>query len=312
PATGRETTMPHDIPKAAVKRKVLVIGSGPAGLEAARVAGERGHDVTVLEAADRPGGQIRLTALSERRREMIGIIDWRMSQCERLGVKFHFNTWAEADTVLAHEPDVVIVATGGLPHTEVLSQGNDLVVSTWDIISGDVKPGHNVLIFDDAGDHAALQAAEVIAQSGATVEIVTPDRSFAPEVMAMNLVPYMRSLQDLAVTFTVTYRVESVEKHDGRLIATFGSDYGKVHKQRVVDQVVVNHGTIPLDDLYFDLRPHSSNEGAVEQHDLIAGNAQHIVTNPQGRFQLFRIGDAVSARNTHAAIYDALRLVKDI
>jgi NADPH-dependent 2,4-dienoyl-CoA reductase/sulfur reductase-like enzyme len=243
---------------------------------------------------------------------MIGIIDWRMAQCERLGVKFHFNTWAEADTVLAHEPDVVIVATGGLPDTEVLARGNELVVSTWDIISGDIKPGRNVLIFDDAGDHAALQAAEVIAQSGATVEIVTPDRAFAPEVMAMNLVPYMRSLQDLDVTFTVTYRVESVEKRDGKLVATFGSDYGKVNKQRVVDQVVVNHGTLPLDDLYFDLRPHSSNGGAVEQHDLIAGHAQHIVTNPQGRFQLFRIGDAVAARNTHAAIYDALRLVKEI
>ncbi len=311
-ATGRETTMPHDIPKAAVKRRVVVVGSGPAGLEAARVAGERGHDVTVLEAADQPGGQIRLTALSERRREMISIIDWRMAQCERLGVKFHFNTWAEADTVQAFEPDVVIVATGGLPHTEVLREGNELVVSTWDIISGDVKPGRNVLIFDDAGDHAALQAAEVIARSGATLEIVTPDRSFAPEVMAMNLVPYMRSLQDLDVTFTVTYRVEKVHKRDGTLVAIFGSDYGQVHKQRVVDQVVINHGTLPLDDLYFELRPLSSNGGAVEQHDLIAGNAQHLVTHPEGRFQLFRIGDAVSARNTHAAIYDALRLVKDI
>ena len=311
-ATGRETTMPHDIPKAAVKRRVVVVGSGPAGLEAALVAGERGHDVTVLEAADQPGGQIRLTALSERRREMISIIDWRMAQCERLGVKFHFNTWAEADTVQAFEPDVVIVATGGLPHTEVLREGNELVVSTWDIISGDVKPGRNVLIFDDAGDHAALQAAEVIARSGATLEIVTPDRSFAPEVMAMNLVPYMRSLQDLDVTFTVTYRVEKVHKRDGTLVAIFGSDYGQVHKQRVVDQVVINHGTLPLDDLYFELRPLSSNGGAVEQHDLIAGNAQHLVTHPEGRFQLFRIGDAVSARNTHAAIYDALRLVKDI
>ena len=311
-ATGRETTMPHDIPKAAVKRRVVVVGSGPAGLEAARVAGERGHDVTVLEAADQPGGQIRLTALSERRREMISIIDWRMAQCERLGVKFHFNTWAEADTVQAFEPDVVIVATGGLPHTEVLREGNELVVSTWDIISGDVKPGRNVLIFDDAGDHAALQAAEVIARSGATLEIVTPDRSFAPEVMAMNLVPYMRSLQDLDVTFTVTYRVEKVHKRDGTLVAIFGSDYGQVHKQRVVDQVVINHGTLPLDDLYFELRPLSSNGGAVEQHDLIAGNAQHLVTHPEGRFQLFRIGDAVSARNTHAAIYDALRLVKEI
>jgi NADPH-dependent 2,4-dienoyl-CoA reductase/sulfur reductase-like enzyme len=235
-----------------------------------------------------------------------------MAQCERLGVKFHFNTWAEADTVLAEEPDVVIVATGGLPHTEVLKHGNELVVSSWDIISGDVKPGQNVLIFDDAGDHAALQAAELIANSGAKLEIVTPDRSFAPEVMAMNLVPYMRSLQDLNVTFTVTYRVDSVEIRDGQLVANFGSDYGRVHKQRVVDQVVINHGTLPLDDLYFELRPHSRNNGAVEQHDLIAGKTQNIVTNPEGRFQLFRIGDAVSARNTHAAIYDALRLLKDI
>ncbi|MGM3425777.1 FAD-dependent oxidoreductase [Pseudomonas benzopyrenica] len=311
-ATGRETTMPHDIPRAAVPRKVVIIGTGPAGLEAARVAGERGHRVKVFEAADRPGGQIRLTAQNERRREMLSIIDWRMAQCERLGVEFAFNTWAEADTVLAEEPDVVIVATGGLPHTEILSQGNDLTVSTWDIISGDVKPGRQVLIFDDAGDHAALQAAEVIAKSGAGVEIVTPDRAFSAEVMAMNLVPYMRTLQDLDVTFTVTYRVDRVERRDGRLVATFKSDYGPVHKERIVDQVVVNHGTVPLDDLYFELRPQSKNDGAVEHQDLIAGKPQNIVTNPAGRFQLFRIGDAVAARNTHAAVYDALRLMKDL
>ncbi len=311
-ATGRETTMPHDIPRAAVPRKVVIVGTGPAGLEAARVAGERGHRVKVFEAADRPGGQIRLTAQNERRREMISIIDWRMAQCERLGVEFAFNTWVEADTVLAEEPDVVIVATGGLPHTEILSQGNDLTVSTWDIISGDVKPGRQVLIFDDAGDHAALQAAEVIAKSGAGVEIVTPDRAFSAEVMAMNLVPYMRTLQDLDVTFTVTYRVDRVERRDGRLVATFKSDYGPVHKERIVDQVVVNHGTVPLDDLYFELKPQSKNDGAVEHQDLIAGKPQNIVTNPAGRFQLFRIGDAVAARNTHAAIYDALRLMKDL
>nr|WP_314559326.1 NADH:flavin oxidoreductase [uncultured Pseudomonas sp.] len=311
-ATGRETTMPHDIPRAALPRKVVIIGTGPAGLEAARVAGERGHRVKVFEAADRPGGQIRLTAQSERRREMISIIDWRMAQCERLGVEFAFNTWAEADTVLAEEPDVVIVATGGLPHTEILSQGNDLTVSTWDIISGDVKPGRQVLILDDAGDHAALQAAEVIARSGAQVEIVTPDRAFSAEVMAMNLVPYMRTLQDLDVTFTVTYRVDRVARREGRLVATFKSDYGPVHKERVVDQVVVNHGTVPLDDLYFELRPQSKNDGAVEHQDLIAGKPQNLVTNPAGRFQLFRIGDAVAARNTHAAIYDALRLMKDL
>ncbi|ASY55356.1 NADH:flavin oxidoreductase [Sinorhizobium sp. CCBAU 05631] len=311
-ATGRELTMPHTIAKADRRKKVVIVGAGPAGLEAARVAGERGHEVVVFEAANDPGGQIRLTAQSERRREMISIIDWRMSQCEKHGVTFHFNTWAEADTVQAENPDVVIIATGGMPHTDILSKGNELVVSAWDIISGDVKPGTNALIFDDAGDHAGLQAAEFIAKAGGKVEIMTPDRSFAPEVMAMNLVPYMRSLQKLDVTLTVTYRLEAVEKSGNELVAHVGSDYGGVNKQRTFDQVVINHGTIPLDELYFELKPASSNLGEMSHDQLIAGRPQTVWRNADGKFQLFRIGDAVAARNTHAAIYDALRLLKDI
>lgn len=311
-ATGREQTMPHIVERAAIRRKIVIVGTGPAGLEAARVSAERGHEVVVFEAAGNPGGQIRLTAQSERRREMISIIDWRMSQCEKLGVTFHFNTWADADTVLAEKPDVVIIATGGIAHTDVLSRGNELVVSAWDIISGDVKPGTDVLVFDDAGDHAGLQAAEVLARAGAKVEIMTPDRSFAPEVMAMNLVPYMRSLQKLDVTFTVTYRLESAEKEGNVIIAHVGSDYGGVARERRVDQIVVNHGTIPLDELYFELKPGSRNLGEVSHDELLAGAAQTVDHNPEGTYQLFRIGDAVAARNTHAAIYDALRLAKDI
>ncbi|WP_347919863.1 N-methyl-L-proline N-demethylase HpbA [Paracoccus marcusii] len=311
-ATGREETMPHDIPPASDRRRVTIVGAGPAGLEAARVAAERGHAVTVFEAADKPGGQIRLTAQQERRREMISIISWRMAMCEKHGVSFRFNSYAEVDDVLATDPDAVIVATGGLPHTEVLGAGNDLVCSAWDILSGDVKPGQDVLIFDDAGDHAGLQAADIIAATGARVEIVTPDRAFAPEVMAMNLVPYMRSLQCRDVTFTVTWRLVSVVRDGNRLRATLGSDYGDMTRERLVDQVVVNHGTRPLDDLYFDLKPLSRNLGAVDYDALIAGGAQDVAANPDGRFRLFRIGDAVAARNTHAAIYDALRLVKDL
>lgn len=310
PATGRELTMPHDIAPAAIRRKVVVVGAGPAGLEAARVAAERGHQVLVFEAADQPGGQIRLTALSPRRREMIGIVDWRMARCTERGVVFRFNTLADAATVQAENADVVIIATGGLPHTEVLRAGNELVVSSWDILSGGVPPGRNVLLFDDAGDHPALQAAEVIGRSGARVEVMTPDRTFAPEVMAMNLVPYMRSLQKMDVHFTVTWRLESVERAGDGLRAIVGSDYGGVRQERWVDQVVVNHGTRPLDDLYFALQPSSSNGGAVDHPALLAGQAQPAA--PIGRFQLFRIGDAVSARNTHAAVYDALRLVKDL
>ena len=311
-ATGRELSMPHDIPPANKIKKILIVGAGPAGLEAARVAAERGHSVIVFEATSEPGGQIRLAMQSTRRREMISIIDWRMEQCKKRDVNFRFETLAEADDILAENPEVVIIATGGLPHTDVLETGNDLVNSSWDIIARSVKPGPDVLVYDDAGDHAALQAAEIIAETGARVEIMTPDRSFAPDVMAMNLVPYMRSMQDKNVTFTVTYRLKDVKQNGNRLTAIIGSDYSDLKKERDFDQIIVNHGTIPLDELYFELKPQSSNLGAIDHNALIVGEPQPCNVNPKGRFQLFRIGDAVSARNTHAAIYDALRLMKDI
>jgi hypothetical protein len=311
PATGREETMPHTITRAEVAKKVVIVGAGPAGLEAARVAAERGHRVVVFEAADEPGGQVRLTARTKRRSEMIGIIDWRMAQAAARDVEFRFNTFAEAGDILAEKPDVVIIATGGLPEKDILEFGNDLTVTSWDILSGDVKPGQNVLLYDDAGDHTALQAAHALAEAGATVEIMTPDRSFAPEVMAMNLVPYMRAMQDKNVTFTVTYRLTGAKKSGNQLTAVIGSDYMKLAQERQFDQIVVNHGTQPLADVYFDLKPQSENLGAVDYEALIAGKPQMLNGGPKG-FKLFRIGDAVESRNTHAAIYDALRLVKDL
>ncbi|KAB2715905.1 NADH:flavin oxidoreductase [Brucella intermedia] len=308
PSTGRELTMPHTLRRAEKRRRIIVVGTGPAGLEAARVSAERGHKVMVFEAANQPGGQVRLTAQSPRRREMMGIIDWRMAQCEKLGVDFRFNTWAEADTVLAETPDVAIIATGGIPDMQFLREGNDLAVSPWDIISGDVQPGANVLVFDEAGDHAGLQAAEFIANTGGKVEIMTADRTFAPEVMGMNLVPYMRSLQRKDVAFSVSYRLIAIRRDNNRLIAQIGSDYVGISFEREFDQIVVNDGTRPMDDLYFELKPLSRNLGVVDYDALMDGRPQNLVRNAESSFELYRIGDAVSARNTHAAIYDGLRL----
>jgi N-methyl-L-proline demethylase len=313
PATGREASMPHVIARGdGPCRKVVVVGAGPAGLEAARVAAARGHEVVLLEAADQPGGQIRLAARARRRSELIGIAEWRAAQCEKHGVAMHFNRLSDVDDVLGEQPQVVIVATGGLPDTAILERGQELVVSSWDILAGDVRPGEEVLLYDDNGAHPGLQAAEALAEAGARLEIVTPERFFGPEIGGLNHVAYARCFQEHGVRITINTRLVAVRREGNRLAATLGSDYSERTEVRLVDQVVVEHGTLPLDDLYFALKPGSTNLGEVDYQALLAGRPQALTTNPDGRYQLFRVGDAVASRNIHAAIYDALRLCKDL
>ena len=313
PATGREATMPHIIRRSTgPARKIVIVGAGPAGLEAARVSAERGHQVILFEAADQAGGQVRLAARSKRRAELIGIIDWRLERCAALGVEIRFNTLAEGAEVLAEKPDVVLIATGGLPNTDILVQGNELVVSSWDILSGDAKPGSNVLLFDDNGGHQGMQAAEYLAEAGSTLEIVSPERFFAPEMGGLNHVPYAEIFQRHGVRITINRRLIGARREGNQLAAIIGSDYIDIQEERLVDQIVVEHGTLPLDEIYFELKPASSNGGEVDYRALIHGQAQAVQRNPQGQYQLYRLGDAVSSRNIHAAIYDALRLCKDI
>ncbi|MCU0830495.1 MAG: NADH:flavin oxidoreductase [Rhizobiaceae bacterium] len=308
-ATGREAKMPHVITRADEAGKVcVVVGAGPAGLEAARVLGERGHRVTLLEATDAPGGQVNLLTRNPRRREMQGIIDWRMAELERLGVGVCFNIWAGVDDVLALRPDIVIVATGGLPQNPPLADGDDLVTSSWDILSGTVKPATRVLVYDDSGGHQGMSAAEMIVRAKSTLELVTPERFFAPDMGGMNLVPYMKALQERSARITIQTRLKSVRRDGNALVATLDSAYAPGWtEQRNVDQVVVEHGTLPNADLYFALKPLSRNLGAVAHDALADGGELMPVRNPGGAFLLARIGDAVASRNIHAAIYDGLR-----
>jgi NADPH-dependent 2,4-dienoyl-CoA reductase/sulfur reductase-like enzyme len=313
PATSREATMPHVIVRADKAKRVVIVGAGPAGLEAARVAGERGHKVTLFEAAPEAGGQIRIATRIKRRKELIGIVDWRVAQCERLGIDMRFNTYAEASDVLGLEPQAVIIATGGISQNLSIEDGADLAVSSWDILSGDVKPAGEVLLFDDNGAHPGLTAAEFIAESGAPLEIISPERFFAPEMGGLNLVPYMKTLTARGVPITTMTRVRALSREGNRIRATLWSPYTQADcGSRIVDQVVVENGTAPLSELYFELKEQSVNRGEVDHQALISGRPQALTTNPQGMFQLFRIGDAVASRNIHAAIYDALRLMKDI
>ena len=311
-ATGREAIMPHKVLPAEKHRKIIVIGAGPAGLEAARVAGERGHEVTVFEAMPKAGGQIALTVRNKRRQDFQGVVDWRLAELDRLGVEIIYDHIAEQEDISALNPDVVIVATGGLPQMPPLEKGVELAVTSWDVLSGEVIPQGNVLLYDDNGTHSALSTAEIIAQSGADLEIVTPERTLGVEIGGVNHVPYARTFNETETRVTLNQRVMSASKENDRLVVELGSDHSSHRSTREVDYLVVDHGTLPNADLYLELKSLSCNQGEIDHNALLNGQPQPCFEDEQESFALYRIGDAVANRNIHAAIYDALRLMKDI
>ena len=314
-ATGRELKFPNIITSSKLKKKIVVVGAGPGGLEGARIAGERGHEVVVFEAASDPGGQVRLCAKSDRRKDMMGIIDWRMQQCSKKNVSFNFNILAEDKEIINENPDTVIIATGGIPNLQLFETKKDLenVFTSWDIISGDIKLAENILIYDEAGDHTAMQSAEIAVDQGSKVEFMTPDRLISSEIMGMNLTPYIKNLQNKKITYSIAKRLLDVSIKGNKLNAIIGSDYdGNFKYNSTYDQIILNYGIKPLDELYFNLVPLSKNEGEINYDKFIKGEEQNIIKNNKKKFNLYRIGDAISSRNIHAAIYDALRITINI
>jgi N-methyl-L-proline demethylase len=124
----------------------------------------------------------------------------------------------------------------------------------------------------------------------------------------MNHVPYAQVFQQHCVVTTINRRLVAVHREGKKLAAIVGSDFGPWRETRLVDQVVVEHGTLPLDELYFELKTGSVNGGEIDQRAMIDLQPQTVERNRDGRYRLWRIGDAVASRNIHASIYEAMRL----
>ena len=307
-AAGRETELPQVIePSRGPIRKIIVVGGGPAGMEAARVAAERGHRVVLLEATPQLGGQLQLASRAGWRRDIISVVDWRVAELEHLGVEVHLNTYADGEDVLAFDPDVVIVASGGLPNFGDV-EGEQHCLSTWDVLGGDVKAAKRVLVYDGTGRHEAPSCAEFIAGQGSQVVFATIDDRVGAELGYAERPVHRKQFYQYGIETRLDLMLLSVRPEGDGLRATFRNDLTDETVEIESDQVVVERGTYPLDEVFQALKDKALNRGVTDIEALLRGQPQPHQPDGNGGFVLYRVGDAVSSRSLHAALLDAYRI----
>ena len=216
---------------------------------------------------------------------------------------------------MAEKPDIVVLATGGSSFTwQVPGWGvaEGLAVSSWDILTGKVEPKQNVLLFDGVSTHAGAGVADFMASRGSKVEVVTPDVKVADDCGGTTFPIFYRRLYAFGVIPTPNTMLDRVYEEDGKLIAVLRNEYTEELEERAVDQVVIENGSSPNDELYWKLAGIGEPRPDRSAH-AVRGRAAAV---PVGRTRQ-RPFPAVPCRRLHLdaqrprAIYDSLRLVKD-
>lgn len=312
PASGHETMVSHIIERAETPKRVVVVGGGPGGMEAARVAAERGHKVTLLEAGARLGGQVLIAASAYDRKDLIGIVDWRVDELARLGVAVRLNTYADAELVLAGKPDAVIVATGGIPDMEWLD-GAEHCDSVWDLLTGAVPAKDDVLIYDETGRQVAISCALHLARLGRAVSLAIADDTLAIETPYPDRVSFRKLASELSIRVVGDLRLVKAARQGNGIAAMFRHELTGAETEMTAAQLIVERGTVPMEDTYQELRVRSANNGITDIALMTGARAREDHgTQAAGSFVLHRIGDAVASRDIYSSIYEAYRICSQL
>jgi 2,4-dienoyl-CoA reductase-like NADH-dependent reductase (Old Yellow Enzyme family)/thioredoxin reductase len=257
PVVGHEVRWKEQFRPAEEPKRVVVVGGGLAGLEAARVAAMRGHQVTVLEQGKRLGGQLLIASKAPGRDSFEDQIYFEENEMTRLGVDVRLDTNADIDSIKALSPQAVVIATGSLPRVPEDIPGLDLphVVQGWDVMQGKASTGDRVAVISQEDYYETPCVAEFLAEAGKQVEVFHKSVCLGSEINRYSIGMVLSRMELCGVTIHPNLILKEVRSDGLEFVSSFG---GKTYRKEGFDSVVLVYGSVPQHDLYDQLKAEDS------------------------------------------------------